>query len=113
MSFIEHLLKSYSIDTESYHKLVFLLTNNKINEGCHLDSKILYLLDQPLRIFEYSAIKETDDLEEHTKLELTLIINKLLEERTMILSQYENLHKERKVFLKTSKIMRKFLKKFI
>ena len=99
MSSLDQLLKSHMNDTESYHNLVHLLTNNKINEVCSFDNKILFLLEQPLRLFDYPQIKENDELEEYTKLEMSLIINKLLEERASILNLFEIMNKERKVSL--------------
>lgn len=95
---LKSILNSYCFETDSFHNLIFLLTNNKINSEFEINSDILFLLEEPLRTLDYSSIENSNELEEYTKIELNMIVNKLLEERSAILSFYEISNKERKVF---------------
>jgi len=100
MTSLNQLLNSYCKEKASYHKLAFLLTNNKINEEGFFDNKNFGLLDQPLRIYEYEPLNSNDDIEEYSKFEMGMIINKLLEERGHIVKFFEFVNNERKVFTK-------------
>lgn len=101
MSSPDQLLISFCNESESYHKLIFLLINSKLNEETFANNKNLLILDQPLNIYEFSPINTSDDLEEFSKIEMTLVINKLLEERAQILKFYDFLNWECKVSAKT------------
>ena len=101
MSSPHQLFNSFCNENESYHKLVFLLINSKLNEETFANNKNLLILDQPLNINEFSHINTSDDLEEFSKIEMSLAIHKLLEERTRILKFYDSLNWECKVVDKT------------
>lgn len=97
MEKINKILNGITLDFDLYHDLHFLLTNQKVHENSCLDSKILLLLEQPLKTYDYKQINEGDELEDYTKIELSFIINNLLQERQFILKFFNILNVERMV----------------
>ena len=94
MSSLDNPPISFCLESQSYQKLVFLLINNKLNEETFENDKGLLILDQPLNIYDFSPIHTSDELEEFSKIEMSVVINKLLEERGQILKFYDSLNSE-------------------
>lgn len=95
---MDKLLKSFTTDIDSYNQFHYLITKKRVHEDCLLDSKVLLMLEQPIRTFDYPSIKEKkEELDDYTKVELSSIINNLLEERQNLLKFLDVMLVERKV----------------
>lgn len=87
---------SLSLDYEVYNNMINLLTSQKVTNLCCLDYNTSLVLDQPLKLLNYNLL-DKEDLENHSKIDLGYIINKLLKERIEIIELFEKTNKERKV----------------
>ncbi len=91
------LTNSYKPDYLIYDNLINILTNNHLNKTCCLDRETSFLLEQPIKLLSFSNIDGEEEIEEYTKLELSLMVNKLLKERQFIMEIFEKVDQERKV----------------
>ena len=91
------LSNNYKPDYPIYDNLINILTNNHINKTCCLDSETSFLLEQPIKLLSLSNIEGEEEIEEYTKLELSLMVNKLLKERQYIMDLFEKVDQERRV----------------
>lgn len=88
---------SYSCDYTIFDNLIDILTSNFLNKNCCLDYETSLLLEQPIKVLSYTNIEQEEDIEEFSKFELALMVNKLLKERQYILELFEKIDIERKV----------------
>ena len=88
---------SYKSDYTIYDNLINILVDNHINKTCCLDYETSLLLEQPIKLLSYSNIEQDEELEEYTKVELSLMVNKLLKERQYIMDLFDKIDTERRV----------------
>lgn len=81
-----------------YDNLINILTRNHVNKGCCLDIETSLLLEQPIRLLSYSNIEQEDEIEEYSKLELSMMVNKLLKERQYLMDLFGKIDQERRVY---------------
>lgn len=66
------------------------------NLSC-LDHNTSLILDQPIKLLNYGFLDKELEIENHSKIDLAYMINKLLNERSEIIVLLEKANKERKV----------------
>lgn len=84
------------LDYEIYNNLINLLTSQKVTNLCCLDYNTSLVLEKPLKLLNYTFLDKDNDLENHSKIDLAYIINKLLRERMEIIILFEKANEERK-----------------
>ena len=88
---------SFQLDYSIYNSLIDLLTSQRLTNLCCLDAQTSLILDQPIKLLNYNILSNSSDLDNHTKIQLAYVINKLLKERLEIVELLEKTDLERKV----------------